>query len=365
MWLIDYAQTHENKLITVTSESFPHLLGGAIEDFQSIMKDCNYWNDDRWVGNPKAKYTFESGSRIEFISVDTFGKAHGPRRDVLFVNECNNFSYNIVDQLITRTREIIWLDWNPTSEFWFYTELLPNRKDDIDFITLTYKDNEALDEIGIQEIESHKHNKNWWTVYGLGQLGKVEGRVFSGWQIIDEIPHEARLERYGLDFGYSNPTAIVAIYYHNGGYILDEIVYQRELSNRRIADILNNLETKALVIGDSADPKSIDELKGYGVNIIPAQKGQDSVEQGVQFLQDKRISVTKHSVNLIREYRNLLHKVDKKTGKFIAGEYVGDRHALDATRYGMEGIGKTTIITDSVLKRIKEIGKRKSLGISR
>ena len=152
-----------------------------------------YWEEKRW-NESNHTYTFPNGTILEFISFDKFGKAHGPRRDVLFINEANNIPYDIADQLITRTRKIVWLDWNPSEEFWFYTDMLPNRND-IDFITLTYKDNEALDEISIQEIESHKNNKQWWTVYGLGQLGEITTRIYTGWALIDEIPHEARLER--------------------------------------------------------------------------------------------------------------------------------------------------------------------------
>src|SRR5258706_870422 len=194
-WLIDYCQTGQArpKLVTVVSESYPHLDKCVIEDFKTIMRDRGYWNDDRW-NETKHTYLFETGNRMEFFSVDTYGKAHGPRRDVLFINEANNLHYNIVDQLITRTREIVWLDWNPTEEFWFYTDMFPVRKD-IDFITLTYKDNEALDLTTIAEIESHKNNKTWWTVYGLGQLGTLEGRIYKDWEEIDEVPFGASLVR--------------------------------------------------------------------------------------------------------------------------------------------------------------------------
>jgi len=224
VWLIDYCQSIQDreKLASVVSESHPHLEKGAILDFQNIMKDRGYWREERW-NQTKHTYSFETGNKLEFYSVDTYGKAHGPRRDVLFINEANNLPYNIVDQLITRTREIVWMDWNPSEEFYFYTEMMPTRSD-IDFLTLTYLDNEALDPITISEIESHKSNKQWWTVYGLGKLGEVESRIYRNWKIIDEVPHEARLERYGLDFGYTNdPTSIVAIYKYNGGYIFDEI----------------------------------------------------------------------------------------------------------------------------------------------
>lgn len=336
-WLIDYSQnkSNQNKLSTVTSESYPHLEKGAMLDFESMMKDRGYWNDDRW-NRTKHQYTFETGNVLEFAIFDTYNKAHGPRRDVLFINEGNNLSYNIVDQLITRTREIVWLDWNPSEEFWFYTEML-GRRDDIDFITLTYKDNEALDQVTIQEIESHKNNKNWWRVYGEGQLGEIESRIYTGWQLIDSIPFEARLERRGLDFGYSNdPTALVDIYYYNGGYILDEQVYQKGLSNKQIADLLQSLGY-ALVIADSAEPKSIDEIKSYGISIQGAVKGKDSVNQGIQFVKQQKISVTKRSVNLIKEYRNYLWETDKD-GKIINIPIGIFNHCMDALRYGFDSL---------------------------
>lgn len=337
VWLIDYCQSTKNDLCSIVSETYPHLEKGAMLDFENIMKDRDYWKDKSW-NKTKHTYTFETGSKIEFFSVDTYGKAHGPRRDVLFVNECNNLDYNIVDQLITRTRKIVWLDWNPTHEFWFYTEMQPNRADDIDFITLTYKDNEALDPITISEIESHMGNKNWWSVYGLGQLGEVEGQIYRGWKLdIEDIPFEARLERYGLDFGYSqDPAAIVAVYYYNGGYILDEVLYTKGYSNQRLAGVIQNLP-QATVIADSAEPKSIDEINLYGVTALPAQKGPGSVNQGISFVQDQKISVTKRSVNLIKEYRNYLWKTDKD-GNILTIPEPGNDHALDAVRYALESI---------------------------
>lgn len=330
VWLIDYCQSTKNQIVTVVAESFPHLQLGAIRDFQNIMIAHGYWDDNLW-NESKHQYTFAGGSFLEFISFDKFGKAHGPRRDVLFLNECNNLPFNIADQLITRTRKIVWMDWNPSEEFWFYTEMLPNRKD-IDFITLTYLDNEALDEISKYEIESHKNNKRWWQVYGLGQLGEIEGRVYTDWQIIDSVPHDARLERRGLDFGYSNdPTAIVDIYKYNDGFILDEVCYQKGLSNKQIADIIKNLRT-CITVADSAEPKSIDELKLYGINVLPALKGQGSINTGIQFVQDQRISLTKRSVNLIKEYRNYMWDTDRD-GNLTGNPIAYYNHALDAVRY--------------------------------
>lgn len=343
VWLIDYCldRRNINKLCTVVSESYPHLSGGAIRDFENIMKDRGYWNEKLWVRNPTTIYKFETGNQLEFRAIDTYGKAHGPRRDVLFVNECNNLPYNIVDQLIVRTREVVWLDWNPTSEFWFYTDMLGLR-DDVDFITLTYLDNEALDQTTRSEIESHKHNRAWWQVYGLGQLGDLEGKIYVNWQIIDDIPQEARLEKYGLDFGYSvDPTASDAIYKWNDSTVIDEVIHQKGLSNRQIAELFLNLP-RASVIADSAEPKSIDEIASFGVPIFPSTKGSDSVRQGIQVVQDQKIFITKRSVNTLKEYRNYLWKVNREG---FATQEPSDiwNHHMDDIRYAISS-GKGTVV---------------------
>jgi phage terminase large subunit len=305
-----------------------------MRDFKNIMLEHRYWVDENW-NSTDSIYTFETGSRIEFFSADQPSKVRGPRRDRLYINECNNIPYEAFDQLEVRTKSEIWLDFNPTSEFWYYDQVAPHREHD--FITLTYLDNEALDPQIVASIEARRHNKAWWRVYGLGLLGEVEGKIFTDWQIIDEIPHEARLERRGLDFGYSNdPTALVDIYSYNGGIILDEQLYQKGMSNKQIADLINNLPSpKTLVVGDSSEPKSIDELSSYGVNIIPANKGQGSVLQGVQKLQDQRVSITKRSTNGIKEYRNYMWVTDKD-GKILNTPIDLWNHFMDATRYGNE-----------------------------
>lgn len=337
--LIDKAQSDASPTLTsITSESMPHLKRGAMRDFLNIMQEHNYFKDDRW-NKSDFTYSFETGSKIEFFSLDMPHKVRGPRRERLFINEANNIPLETYEQLEVRTENEIWLDWNPVNEFWWYTDILPKFK--VDFLILTYLDNEGLSQNIIDSIESRKENKNWWLVYGLGQLGEVESRIYKGWQIIDEIPHEARLERRGLDFGYSNdPSAIVDIYYYNGGYIVDEIAYQKGLTNKQLADIILNLG-QTLTIADSAEPKSIDEIKSYGVNIIPVIKGRDSVTQGIQFVQNQKISITKRSLNGIKEYRNYLWETDKE-GKII-NEPIGIfNHLMDAIRYGFDGLRERT-----------------------
>jgi phage terminase large subunit len=303
-----------------------------MRDFKRILQAHRYWKDSRWNATDSI-YTFETGSQLEFFSSDNGDKLRGARRDRLFINEANNVTFDAFQQLEVRTNEFAFLDWNPTTEFWYYTEV-KGKRDDVDEVTVTYKDNEALDPRVRKSIEQRRNNKQWFQVYGLGQLGEIESRIYTGWQIIDEIPEGARLEGYGLDFGYTNdPTAIVAIYYFDNGYILDEITFQKGLSNKEIADILKK-QTPALVVADSAEPKSIDEIKSYGIKIIPSTKGPGSVLQGIQYVQSQSISVTKRSTNSIKEYRNYIWLTDK-AGKIINEPDHLYSHSMDAIRYGL------------------------------
>lgn len=340
--LIDKCQVAANKnqqlLVSVVSESLPHLKRGALRDFINIMEGHGYYKESQY-NRTDFSYNFSPSVKMEFFGVDSPDKVRGPRRDILFMNEANNCPYHSFDQLAVRTKDEIWLDWNPTNEFWFYTDVLPYREDDLDFITVTYKDNEALSEEIVKDIESHRHNKSWWNVYGLGLLGEVEGKIYTDWDIIDRIPHQARLERLGLDFGYANdPAVLVAIYYYNGGYIVEELIHRTRMSNRKIADwILTSGKQNVLVIADSAEPKSIAEMLEYGVQIIGSNKGPGSVSQGIQWVQDQRMSVTKSSVNVIKSYRNYMWKTDRD-GRILDIPHHDYSDAMDAIRYGLESL---------------------------
>jgi len=332
--LIHEAQSDKEPTLTsIVSESIPHLKRGAMRDFKNILKAHKYWNDKNWNATDSI-YTFETGSQIEFFSSDNGDKLRGGRRDRCFINEANNVLLDAFDQLEVRTREYIFLDWNPSIEFWFYTDILTHRPKDVDHIIVTYQDNEALSQEIIDSIESRKNRTQWWKVYGLGQLGEVEGKVFTDWIQIDEIPHEARHIGRGLDFGYTNdPTAVTDIYFYNGGYILDELIYQKGMSNQEIATALK--EGNVLTVADSAEPKSIDEIKKHGITIVGADKGKDSIVHGIQLMQDQKISVTKRSVNVWREYMNYLWDKDKQTNQPLNKPESGFDHALDGIRYFM------------------------------
>ena len=335
LYLIAKAQSDKKPTLTsVVSESFPHLKRGAMKDFLSIMTEHGYYKENSW-NRTDSFYEFETGSKIEFFSADQPDKVRGPRRDRLFMNECNNMALETFEQLEIRTNEFIILDWNPTYEFWFYTEVKPKRND-VDHIILTYLDNEALNPNIKNSIEQRKSNVSWWTVYGEGKLGVVEGRIYKDWAPIDTIPHEARLERYGLDFGYSaDPTAVIAVYYWNGSFILDEVLFRKGMGNKEIADFFKN-QDKAMVVADSAEPKSIEEIRRYGVNIIGAIKGKDSVRNGISLVQEQRIFYTRNSVNLKKAYDSYMWATDKNGNTItpnMPDHYLSD--LMDATRYGM------------------------------
>ena len=357
--LIDKSQRDSvPKKTSVVSKTFPHLEKGAITDFKNILEQHNYFKRSLW-NESRHFYTFETGSIMEFFSADEWEKVKGPRRDRLFINEANNITYQDFEQLEVRTNDEIWFDWNPDIEYWFYDKVLNSEdyKDIVDFITLTYLDNEGLP-LNIKEsIERRRNNKSWWQVYGLGQLGEVESMIYKGWKQIDEIPHEARLWRRGLDFGYTNdPTVIEDIYEYDGGFIVDESLYQKGLSNKAIFDNVNNMpEPQTLIIADSAEPKSIDELSAYGLNIIGATKGPGSVYQGIQFVQAQKISITARSVKTIKAYKNYIFDTDK-SGKIINVPDDSNHewsNPMDSIRYGFNGVGTKSLLNQQIQRHFE------------
>lgn len=333
--------TKEKLEISVVSESIPHLRRGALKDFIKIMQETNRWIDPHF-NKSLLKYTFANGSFIEFFSVDQPDKLRGARRDILYINEANNVDFESYNQLAIRTSKEVFIDYNPTHEFWAHNELIPDK--DSEFIILTYKDNEALSENIVTEIEKAREKaktssywENWWNVYGLGQIGSLEGVIFSNWKQIDSIPKDARLIGLGCDFGYTNdPTAIIQVYTWNGKRILNEICYRTQMVNGDIGRMLPN---DVITYADSAEPKSIEEIKRTGAYIKGVTKGRDSINFGIQIMQDQEYLVTTQSTNLIKELRYYSWDKDKN-GKVLNKPIDNFNHAIDAVRYHeMESIG--------------------------
>ncbi len=336
--LIDKAMREPMLEISVVSESIPHLRRGALKDFLKIMMSLGRYKDDQF-NKSTLKYNFQNGSYIEFFSADQPDKLRGARRNILYVNECNNIEFDAYYQMAIRTSGDIWLDYNPASTFWVDKEILT--QPDVDFITLTYLDNEALSDTIIKEIESAKAKAltstywaNWWQVYGLGQTGSLEGVCITDWNEID-LPSDARILCAGMDFGYTNdPTTLVLMYKYNDAYIFDEVIYKKGLLNSEISNLLKSNNITDIIYADSAEPKSIAELKSYGHQVLPVSKGKDSITYGISLINQNKIYVTSRSKNLINELRNYIWLTDK-SGVKMNKPIDAYNHAIDAMRYAI------------------------------
>lgn len=345
MLIISWCQTNADKIATVASMSYPHLSRGAIRDFQSIMKNAGIWEPERWNSSSKI-YTFGNGTILEFISVDNMS-AHGPARDLLFVNEANDMDIETFRNLAFRTTGKIIVDYNPTHEFWAHTWLLKDEKDNTDFIILTYKDNEALADTIRQAIESRKPKKgeepsNWWVVYGLGQIGSLEGNIYSGWRKATETDYDdAQIVRYGLDFGFSNDeTGMVAIWRKaDDSLIVEQKIFKRGILGSQYGDELRSagIDPSILIVADSARPEIIAEIKAQGFRIVGADKNAGSVKRGIDKVMQKQIIYD--GKDLEREYLSYAWR-KKRTGEVIDEPQDGNDHLLDSTRYAVDDLDR-------------------------
>lgn len=374
--LVGYAESYRDSLITAIGLSYPHLEGGAIRDFIKILKETGRFEETRWNKSAKT-YAFPNGSVIEFKSLDNMS-ARGPRRDVLFVNEANGMNFEVFEELATRTKDFVIIDYNPSAKFWAHTELVEKRPEDTSFLVLTYLDNEALSPREVANIESHKPKpgeepSNWWIVYGLGQIGSLEGNVYSGWQEsnLEEITgvgdsenassiveYRSKLVRYGLDFGFSNDeTALVAIYELSGqnpdnvdrgeggksGQLgLVELIYEKGLLGSQYAEALKKagVDPNVLIVADSARPEIIAEIKAAGYRIIGADKAPGSVLRGIDYVSQRQIVYS--GENLRREYLSYAWR-KKRSGEVLDEPQDGNDHLMDAVRYAVADLHRPTV----------------------
>lgn len=336
LYLIYYALKRE-LTISIVAESVPVLKRGAYKDFIQILKQLNFY-DEANHNLTDRKYQLGK-STFEFFGADNPDSLRGGRRDILFINECNNVSFEAFQELNVRTKLFTFLDFNPTAPFWGTTELLEDEK--AEHLIVTYKDNEFLEQKIIDEIESWKikgetseYYANRWRVMGQGLMGKQEGAIITDWSEIEELPKDAELIASGLDWGYSNdPTTLISLYRYNGELIADEKLYQKGLLNSQIAEKIRGTDAKNHIIyADSAEPKSIAELRNYGFPVVPVVKGKDSINYGLSLIQEQPIKVTATSTNLIKELLNYTWAKDKN-GTPLNIAIDAFNHGIDALRY--------------------------------
>lgn len=337
------AKTRQAKLIiSVVSYSLPHLKLGAMRDFDQILIADDVIIDD--VKNKTDLYYRIGNSIIEFFSADNVAKVHGPRRDILYINECNFIkSYETYDQLVIRTRSTVFLDFNPTLEFWVHTDVIPNEEHVL--IKTTYLDNHLLDKNIVKRIESKKNNEGWWKVYGLGELGQLQGAIYSNWhygEFDDSLPYG-----YGLDFGVLDPDALIKVAIDTKRKILyaDEQLYKSDLSTDQLGTIIKSrVRDREMIMADSASKRTIGDLRKLGLNIKPVRKGAGSIIEGIRIVQNYELIITENSYNLQKELNNYIW-VDRKGG-VPCDDF---NHLLDALRYYVMTVTKKSGIRSSGL----------------
>lgn len=333
--LIDYATRVSRSEISVVSESVPHLKRGVIRDFKKIMLWSNNWKEESY-NRSSMTYNFVNGSWIEFFSADNPSKLRGSRRHILFINECNNVDFESYQQLAIRTSKFIYLDFNPTGEFWVNTEIEGQRNSQK--VILTYKDNEAAPKSAIEEIltakakaeTGNKYWKNWYNVYGLGRQGKLLGAIYENWEL-GKFQTVGKTV-LGQDFGFSNdPSTLLKTNIDKKNKIIyvQECFYLTKLTATQLGDLNKKYAGNHLIIADSSDPRLINSLKQY-CNIEPAIKGQGSIVFGIAMIQDYKLIIDPKSKNLINELKNYVW-LEKKSQTPISKF----DHLLDALRYSV------------------------------
>ena len=337
--LCDLSFEVKDKTISVVTDSYPNLEKGAMRDWEKLLKNTGR---ERFFKVNLAKHTWTNlctGTIVEFFSCDS-EDALGAGRDYLFINESSRIDYKTYDQLALRTEQDIWIDYNPTHEFWAHTELLKRSKG-VSFLKVTYKDNEGIPPNVLEELLAHKGDgkNNWWRVYGEGEIGSLEGNVYEGWSVVDEIPEGYILKRFGMDFGWNDPTAIVGVYENNDGKIvLDEKLYQSKIPTPELVEFCRKLEPE-LFVCDSARPEIISDMVSAGVRAIGVNKGpvgkQNSIMYGIDLVKRRKISYTRSSKNLEREYLTYAWRKKRSTGETLDEPEDSNNHILDAMRYAL------------------------------
>lgn len=332
-WLLVKGLTEPNIVISIVRKSFPSMRVSIMRDFTAILKDLGIWNEESWSATEHI-YTFDNGSMIEFMSIDSSEKRKGSARDYLFVDECNELSREDWFQLFIRTRKKSIVAYNPSfgTNNYIFTEIQTHPEADL-FIS-TFKDNPYLEKQLVEEIERLKEiNPEYYKIYGMGLPGNNVGTIFSI-NIIDDVPEDAEFVAFGMDFGFSiDPTALVAIWKRDKDLYIEELIYEKGMVTSDIANRLRDLDVaREEIWADSAEGRLIEELYRQGFNIKPVKKGKDSIRMGIDLMMQYRLNVKKNSVNVVKEFGEYVWMVDKN-GNFENVPVDYSNHSIDAIRY--------------------------------
>ena len=330
--IVKALESVEPLVISIVRKSLPSLRISVMRDFLDILKQLDLYNSEN---HNKTENTYLlNNALIEFFSIDDAQKRRGTKRDILFVNEVNELTWEDFFQLNIRTTQQVFMDFNPSETFWYNDQI--QSRDDVTIIHSTYKDNPYLNEDQVNEIERLQHTDlQYYQIYALGEFAGQVDLIYT-YIPVDDIPtFGAKLVALGLDWGYSNdPTALLEVWLWNDAIYFNELLYRPGLTNQDIINELNELGVDRYVeiIADSAEPKSIEEIRRAGFNIKPATKGPDSIMNGIDILKRHRIHVTKQSTNIIKELNGYKWVTDKDGNKLNKPIDMFN-HALDAARY--------------------------------
>lgn len=321
------------RILSIVRKSLPSLKYSVMMDFFEILDKMKYYHPEN---HNKTENTYVlNGNLVQFLSLDQPQKKRGAKRNYLWLNEANEFNYEDYLQLAMRTTDQIVLDFNPSDEFhWIYDNVIT--RDDCTFIQSTYKDNPFLEQSIITEIERLRDtDENYWRIYGLGERGRSESKVYSNWSLVDEMPEKCDEYFYGLDFGFNNPTSLVRVGLYDKEIYVDEIIYQSHLTNSDLIEKMKDCVIDGVTIkADCAEPDRISELRRAGFSVSESKKGKNSVNDGIDQIKRTKMFVTKRSVNVIKELKSYQWK-QNKDGQILDEPVKFNDHAMDAIRYAV------------------------------
>ena len=364
MLLCNHASANAGKEIIVASAELTKMRLTVIKDFKKVMQGFGIWEKRRFVNG--TEYRFPNGSFIKFIGLDKEDIGKGLRVDVIYFNELDKIPWETYREAASRTKNI-YIDYNPNLKFYAHTEIIPRK--DCDFVKLTFWDNEYLPEPELQEILNYhiqgygceydpdestpepinKYWANLWRVYGLGEVGILQGAVYDHWEIVDDLPRDdkgtivAKFLGFGVDWGWAKPGAIVAIFEYDGKRYWDEVMYREKMSNEDVADAIKEYKIenalKGMTYADQAEPKSIKKVKKLGVRITGADKGAGSLADGIKEVHKYPMMITKRSTNVLSEVQGYVWAKTRQ-GESTGEPVKKNDHIMDAGRYVYMEAGK-------------------------